>query len=126
MGTAKRMTMNQILIMVGCAGAMLSATASANAVKPVMKDMKNHYNAAMASQSMPEFQRYETAFQNDVAKAGTLSYSADQATYQRGVKELQNGLQSVQRAMQANDLNGAKQAMSQLSPIKKHYHKLLN
>jgi len=105
---------------------LFSAVVSAGEVKQVMKDMKHHYDSAIASRTLADFTKYEAAFQDDVVRAGSVNYSADPATYQQGMKALQNGLQPVRQAMAAGDLPGAKQALSKLMPVKKRYHNLLN
>ncbi|WP_174875007.1 cytochrome b562 [Vogesella oryzae] len=105
---------------------LATAPAQAGEIKNVMKDMKTTVKAAMASNSMADFNKYFTQLQADVAKASKLPLKKDQPTYDKGMKELQQQLDAVSQAVKANDLPAAKAALQKTDPIKKHYHKQLD
>jgi soluble cytochrome b562 len=100
--------------------------AAANEVKNTMKEMKNSFNAALSSNNMSDFIKYESAFITQLNHASTLAYSPDQKTYQQGIKTLQAEMEPVNKEILANNLPAAKNALSKLVPTKKRYHNLLN
>ena len=105
---------------------LAAAPVQAGELKSTMKDMKTTLKSAMASSTISDFNTYFTRLQADIDKASKLPLKKDQATYDKGMKELQQQLQLVSQAVKANDLAAAKAALQKTDPIKKHYHKQLD
>lgn len=103
----------------------LSHLAEAGEVKNVMKEIKTEYNAALGSSTLPDLAQHVAKLQDHVKTASQTRFPDDQATYNKGMQELQQGLEQVTTAIRANDMNKAKAALRQLNAIKKHYHGLL-
>ena len=104
----------------------LASAAQAGEVKKLMKDMKVATQQAMASKSMPEFSQNFSRLQNDAKLAGEQAWRADPALYKEGMQKLQFQLAAVDTQIKANNLAGAKSALSDVNPIKKKYHNYLN
>ncbi|RZF31241.1 cytochrome B562 [Paraburkholderia sp. UYCP14C] len=100
--------------------------AHAGEIKILMKDMKQAMQGAMVSTTMPELSGYVTRLEDDAQRASHLPYRGDQPTYDEGIQALREELTEVDRAIQANDLNAAKQALRRINGTRKHYHDLLS
>jgi soluble cytochrome b562 len=100
--------------------------AHAGEIKILMKDMKQAMQGAMASTTVPELSGYVTRLEGDAQRARHLPYRGDQSTYDEGMQTLREELTEVDRAIQANDLNAAKQALRRINSTRKHYHDLLS
>lgn len=114
------------VLTIGVLSLVLMSMAQAGEVKRVMKDMKIAMQQAMASKSMPEFSQNFSRLQNDAKQAGDQAWKADPALYKEGMQKLQFQLAAVDNQIKANNLSGAKLALSQVNPIKKKYHNYLN
>lgn len=109
-------------------GVLLSvaaAPACAGEIKTLMRDMKRAMQGAMDSRTIPEMKGYVARLENDAQQASRQRYRNDQPTYDEGMRTLHDELTEVDRAIQANDLSAAKQALRRISGSKKHYHDLL-
>ncbi|HDR9510445.1 cytochrome B562 [Burkholderia cepacia] len=109
-------------------GVLLSvaaAPACAGEIKTLMRDMKHAMQGAMDSRSIPEMKGYVARLENDAQQASRQRYRNDQPTYDEGMRTLHDELTEVDRAIQANDLSAAKQALRRISGSKRHYHDLL-
>ncbi|WP_260433565.1 cytochrome b562 [Burkholderia sp. Bp8998] len=104
---------------------MAAAPACAGEIKPLMKDMKHAMQGAMNSRTIPEMKGYVARLESDAQQAGRQRYRDDQPTYDDGMRTLHDELTEVDRAIEANDLPGAKQALRRINDSKKHYHDLL-
>ncbi|WP_071333735.1 cytochrome b562 [Burkholderia contaminans] len=102
-----------------------AAPARAGEIKTLMRDMKRAMQGAMNSRTIPEMKGYVTRLEDDAQQAGRQRYRDDQPTYDEGMRTLQGKLADVDRAIQANDLPAAKQALRRINSTKKHYHDLL-
>ncbi|QTD93020.1 cytochrome b562 [Burkholderia anthina] len=102
-----------------------AAPACAGEIKTLMRDMKHAMQGAMNSRTIPEMKGYVTRLENDAQQAGRQRYRNDQSTYDEGMRTLRDELTVVDRAVAANDLPGAKQALRRINGSKKHYHDLL-
>ena len=102
-----------------------AAPACAGEIKTLMKDMKHAMQGAMSSRTIPEMTGYVTRLENDARQASRQLYRDDQSTYDEGMGTLRDELTAVVRAIQANDLPAAKQALRRINGTKKHYHDLL-
>ena len=102
-----------------------AAPACAGEIKTLMKDMKHAMQGAMSSRTIPEMTGYVTRLENDARQASRQLYRDDQSTYDEGMGTLRDELTAVDRAIQANDLPAAKQALRRINGTKKHYHDLL-
>lgn len=100
--------------------------AHASEIKILMKDMKRALQGAMASTTMPELSGYVATLESDAQRASRQPYRGDQPTYDEGMQALRQELTEVDRAVQANDMNAAKQALRRITDTKKHYHDLLS
>lgn len=80
---------------------------------------------AMDSRTIPEMKGYVTRLESDAQQASRQRYRNDQPTYDEGMRTLRDELADVDRAIQANDLSAAKQALRRINGSKKHYHDLL-
>lgn len=114
------------VLTIGVLSLSLMSMAQAGEVKKVMKDMKIAMQQAMASKSMPEFSQNFSRLQSDAKQAGDKSWKADPALYKEGMQKLQFQLAAVDAQIKANNLSGAKLALSEVNPIKKKYHNYLN
>nr|WP_242431821.1 cytochrome b562 [Burkholderia ambifaria] len=125
------MTMNSLsfrLRFCAALGVLLSvaaAPACAGEIKTLMRDMKHAMQGAMNSRTIPEMNGYVTRLENDAQQASRQRYRDDQPTYDEGMRTLRDELTAVDRAIQANDLPAAKQALRRINGTKKHYHDLL-
>ncbi|WP_244106774.1 cytochrome b562 [Burkholderia anthina] len=125
------MTMNSLsfrLRFCAALGVLLSvaaAPACAGEIKTLMRDMKHAMQGAMSSRTIPEMKGYVTRLENDALQASRQRYRDDQSTYDEGMGTLRDELTAVDRAIQANDLPAAKQALRRINGTKKHYHDLL-
>jgi len=99
--------------------------AHAGEIKTLMKDMKYAMQSAMASRTIPEMKGYMTRLERDAQRASQQPYRDDQPTYDEGMRALGDELTEVDRAIQANDLTAARQALRRISATKKRYHHLL-
>ncbi len=109
-------------------GVLLSAVAVpalAGEIKILMRDMKHAMQGAMASHTIPELSGYVARLESDVQQVSRQPYRDDQATYDEGMHALRDELVEVDRAIQANDLTGAKQALRRINGTRSHYHELL-
>ncbi|MGU7817079.1 cytochrome b562 [Burkholderia sp. AW49-1] len=109
-------------------GALLfvaAAPASAGEIKTLMRDMKHAMQGAMNSRTIPEMNGYVARLESDAQQASRQRYRDDQPTYDEGMRTLRDELTAVDRAIQANDLPAAKQALRRIDGTKKHYHNLL-
>ncbi|AWV00482.1 soluble cytochrome b562 [Burkholderia cepacia] len=109
-------------------GVLLSvaaAPAHAGEIKTLMRDMKHAMQGAMNSRTIPEMSGYVTRLESDVQQASRQHYRNDQPTYDEGMRTLRDELTVVDRAIEANDLPDAKQALRRINGSKKHYHDLL-
>lgn len=102
-----------------------AAPACAGEIKTLMRDMKHAMQGAMSSRTIPEMKGYVTRLENDAQQASRQRYRDDQSTYDEGMGKLRDELTAVDRAIQANDLSAAKQALRQINGTKKRYHDLL-
>ncbi|WP_077187975.1 cytochrome b562 [Burkholderia cenocepacia] len=68
---------------------------------------------------------YVTRLESDAQQASHQSYRDDQPTYDEGMRILRDELTEVDRAIQANDLAAAKQALRRINGTRKRYHDLL-
>lgn len=102
-----------------------AAPACAGEIKTLMRDMKHAMQGAMNSRTIAEMKGYVIRLENDAQQAGRQRYRNDQPTYDEGMRTLQGELAEVDRAIQANDLSAAKQALRRINGTKKHYHDLL-
>ena len=114
------------VLTIGVLSLALMSMAQAGEVKKVMKDMKIAMQQAMASKSMPEFSQNFARLQNDAKQANAQAWRADPALYKEGMQKLQFQLAAVDTQIKANNLSGAKLALSEVNPIKKKYHNYLN
>ncbi|PRP72070.1 hypothetical protein BUE93_02745 [Chromobacterium amazonense] len=107
--------------------AVFSAAPMAHAgpVKSLMKNMKQEMQSALNSSSMPAFRQHFALLKSDVQQASKQSYRSDQATYDKGIAQLQKELAVVEQNIQANNLQGAKDSLKNINKTKKHYHDLL-
>ncbi|WP_234745413.1 cytochrome b562 [Burkholderia sp. WTPI3] len=109
-------------------GVMLSvaaAPACAGEIKTLMTDMKHAMQGAMASRTTAEMNGYVARLESDAQQASRQRYRDDQATYDEGMRALRDELTEVDRAIQADDLSAAKQALRRINGTKKRYHDLL-
>lgn len=104
---------------------LAAAPAHAGEVKQLMRDMKHAMQGAMNSRTIPEMTGYVARLESDVQQASRQQYRDDQPTYDEGMRTLRGELTEVDRAVQANDLTAAKQALRRINGTKKHYHDLL-
>ncbi|AOI61622.1 MULTISPECIES: cytochrome b562 [Burkholderia cepacia complex] len=105
--------------------AVAAAPACASEIKTLMRDMKHAMQGAMDSRTIPEMKGYVTRLESDAQQASRQRYRNDQPTYDEGMRTLRDELADVDRAIQANDLSAAKQALRRINGSKKHYHDLL-
>ncbi|ALV58699.1 cytochrome b562 [Burkholderia cenocepacia] len=109
-------------------GVLLSvaaAPARAGEIKTLMTDMKHALQGALGSRTIPEMKSYAIRLESDVQRASRQRYRNNQPTYDEGMRVLHDELTAVDRAIEANDLPGAKQALRRINGSKKHYHDLL-
>ncbi|UMY33419.1 cytochrome b562 [Burkholderia contaminans] len=104
---------------------LAAAPACAGEIKTLMRDMKHAMQGAMNSQTIPEMKGYVARLEGDAQQAARQRYRNDQPTYDEGMRTLQNELTEVDRAIQANDLSAAKQALRRINGTRKRYHDLL-
>ncbi|HDR9483044.1 TPA: cytochrome B562 [Burkholderia aenigmatica] len=102
-----------------------AAPACAGEIKTLMRDMKHTMQGAVNSRTIPEMKGYVTRLESDAQQASRQRYRNDQSTYDEGMRTLQGELADVDRAIEANDLSAAKQALRRINGTKKHYHDLL-
>ncbi|WP_186046633.1 cytochrome b562 [Burkholderia gladioli] len=102
-----------------------ASPASAGEIKTLMRDMKHTMQGAMNSRTIPEMKGYVTRLESDAQQASRQRYRDDQPTYDEGMRALQGELADVNRAIEANDLSAAKQALRRINGTKRHYHDLL-
>ncbi|MBR8304673.1 cytochrome B562 [Burkholderia dolosa] len=102
-----------------------AAPACAGEIKTLMRDMKHTMQGAMNSRTIAEMKGYVTRLESDAQQASRQRYRNDQSTYDEGMRTLQGELADVDRAIEANDLSAAKQALRRINGTKKHYHDLL-
>ncbi|HHT8967815.1 MULTISPECIES: cytochrome b562 [Burkholderia cepacia complex] len=102
-----------------------AAPACAGEIKTLMRDMKHTMQGAMNSRTIAEMKGYVTRLESDAQQASRQRYRNDQSTYDEGMRTLQGELADVDRAIEANDLPAAKQALRRINGTKKHYHDLL-
>ncbi|KVC40029.1 MULTISPECIES: cytochrome b562 [Burkholderia cepacia complex] len=105
--------------------AVAAAPACASEIKTLMRDMRHAMQGAMDSRTIPEMKGYVTRLESDAQQASRQRYRNDQPTYDEGMRTLRDELADVDRAIQANDLSAAKQALRRINGSKKHYHDLL-
>ncbi|ARF87118.1 cytochrome b562 [Burkholderia cenocepacia] len=104
---------------------MAAAPARAGEIKTLMTDMKHALQGALGSRTIPEMKSYAIRLESDVQRASRQRYRNNQPTYDEGMRVLHDELTAVDRAIEANDLPGAKQALRRINGSKKHYHDLL-
>ncbi|HDR9249610.1 cytochrome b562 [Burkholderia vietnamiensis] len=102
-----------------------AAPAQAGEIKPLMRDMKQAMQRALNSRTTAEMRGYVTRLESDAQQASRQRYRSDQPTYDEGMRTLQRELTDVDRALAADDLPAAKQALRRINDTKKHYHDLL-
>ncbi|AOI67538.1 cytochrome B562 [Burkholderia territorii] len=105
--------------------AVAASPACASEIKTLMRDMRHAMQGAMDSRTIPEMKGYVTRLESDAQQASRQRYRNDQPTYDEGMRTLRDELADVDRAIQANDLSAAKQALRRINGSKKHYHDLL-
>ncbi|ALV61658.1 MULTISPECIES: cytochrome b562 [Burkholderia cepacia complex] len=105
--------------------ALAAPPVHAGEIKILMRDMKHAMQGAMSSRTIPELSGYVTRLESDAQQASHQSYRDDQPTYDEGMRILRDELTEVDRAIQANDLAAAKQALRRINGTRKRYHDLL-
>lgn len=104
---------------------LAAASACAGEIKTLMTDMKHAMRGAMESRTIPEMKGYVTRLESDAQLASRQRYRDDQPTYDEGMRTLRDELVAVDRAIEADDLSAAKQALRRIDDSKKRYHDLL-
>ncbi len=87
-----------------------------------MKTMGFNFKRSISAKTLDELQGYVDEFHAYAEKAKKAGYSEDPEAFQTGVSELLTSLSSVQDAINAGDLDLAKNRMKALNDIKKQYH----